>query len=194
MALQGWFELCLKLLAPDSKALVGVKVVLVLSVAVDTMSDRKSSKETQAEIDALADQLADTLRLETEDLTRQAEEGEAKCQALLRRMAGRPIIVAKKDDPLCGVKAVITGPRSKSKKPMCWWFRTTTGIEAQKAKTSFKLLPDEEEEQLVIMSQTELRRQQWSSCRRWQQHRLWQPRHVSDAATARSMSLDCLCD
>jgi len=42
------------------------------------MSDRKTSKEIQAEIDALTDQLAATLRLEIADLTRQAEEGEAR--------------------------------------------------------------------------------------------------------------------
>jgi len=106
-----------------------------------TMSDRKTSKEMQAEIDALTDQLAVTLRLEIADLTRQVEEGEAKCQALLRKMVGRRIRITLKDDPLYGMEAVITGPRGKSKKPMHWWFRTTTGIEAYKAKTSFKLLP-----------------------------------------------------
>jgi len=42
------------------------------------MSDQKTSKEIQAEIDALTDQLAATLRLEIADLTRQAEEGEAR--------------------------------------------------------------------------------------------------------------------
>jgi len=111
------------------------------------MSDRKTSKEIQAEIDALTDQLAATLRLEIADLTRQAEEGEARYQALLRRMVGRRIIITKKDDPLHGMEAVITGPRGKSKKPMYWWFRTTTGIEAYKAKTSFKLLPIDEEQE-----------------------------------------------
>jgi len=30
---------------------------------------------------------------------------------------------------------------------MYWWFRTTTGIEAYKAKTSLKLLPNDEEEE-----------------------------------------------
>ena len=105
------------------------------------MSDGKTSKEIQAEIDALTDQLAVTLRLEIADLTRQAKEGEARYQALLRKMVGRRIIITKKDDPLHGMEAVITGPRGKSKKPMCWWFRTTTGIKAYKAKTSFKLLP-----------------------------------------------------
>jgi len=110
------------------------------------MSDRKTSKETQAEIDALTDQLAATLRLEIADLTRQSEEGEARCQALLRKMVGRKIRMTLKDDPLYGMEAVITGPRGKSKKPLHWWFRTTTGIEAHKAKTSFKLLPLESEE------------------------------------------------
>jgi len=105
------------------------------------MPDRKTSKEIQAEIDALTDQLAATLRLQIADLTRQAEEGEAKYQALLRKMIGRKIRITLKDDPLFGMEAVITGPRGKSKKPLYWWFRTTTGIEAYKAKTSFKLLP-----------------------------------------------------
>jgi len=105
------------------------------------MSDQKTSKQIQAEIGALTDQLAATLRLETAELQEQADQGEAKCQALLRRMIGRRIRITLKDDPLYGMEAVITGPRGKSKKPMCWWFRTTTGIEAYKAKTSFKLLP-----------------------------------------------------
>jgi len=105
------------------------------------MSDRKSSKETQAEIDALTDQLAATLRLETAELQEQVDQGEAKYKALLKRMIGRRIRITLQGDPLYGMEAVITGPRGKSKKPMCWWFRTTTGIEAYKAKTSFKLLP-----------------------------------------------------
>jgi len=113
----------------------------------DTMSDRKTSKEIQAEIDALTDQLAATLRLEIADLTRQAEEGEARYQALLRKMVGRKIRITLKDDPLYGMEAVITGPRGKSKKPLYWWFRTTTRIEAYKAKTSFKLLPIDKEEE-----------------------------------------------
>ena len=105
------------------------------------MSDRKTSKQIQAEIDALTDQLAATLRLEIAELQEQVDQGEAKYQALLRKMVGRRIVVTKKNDPLYGMEAVITGPRGKSKKPMYWWFRTTTGIEAYKAKTSFKLLP-----------------------------------------------------
>jgi len=105
------------------------------------MSDRKTSKEIQAEIDALTDQLAATLRLEIAELQEQVDQGEAKYQALLKRMIGRKIRITLKDDPLYGMEAVITGPRGKSKKPMYWWFRTTTGIEAYKAKTSFKLLP-----------------------------------------------------
>jgi len=105
------------------------------------MSDRKSSKEIQAEIDALTDQLAATLRLEIAELQEQVDQGEAKYQALLKRMIGRRIRITLQGDPLYGMEAVITGPRGKSKKPMYWWFRTTTGIEAYKAKTSFKLLP-----------------------------------------------------
>jgi len=108
---------------------------------IDTMSDRKTSKEIQAEIDALTDQLAATLRLEIADLTRQAEEGEAKYQALLRKMVGRRIRITLKNDPLYGMEAIMLKPRGKSKKPMYWWFRTTTGIETYKARTSFKLLP-----------------------------------------------------
>jgi len=56
-------------------------------------------------------------------------------------MVGRRIRITLEGDPLYRQEAVITGPGGKSKKPMCWWFRTTTGIEAYKAKTSFKLLP-----------------------------------------------------
>ena len=105
------------------------------------MSDRKTSKEIQAEIDALTDQLAATLRLEIAELQEQVDKGEAKYQALLCKMVGRKIRITLKDDPLYGTEAVITGPRGKSKKPMYWWFRTTTGIAAYKAKTSFELLP-----------------------------------------------------
>jgi len=76
----------------------------------DTMSDRKTSKEMQAEIDALTDQLAATLRLEIADLTRQAEEGEAKYQALLRKMVGRRIRITLKNDPLYGMEAIILKP------------------------------------------------------------------------------------
>ena len=115
---------------------------------IDTsMSDRKTSKQIQAEIDALTEQLAATLRLEIAELQEQVDQGEAKYQALLKRMIGRKIRITLKDDPLYGMEAVITGPRGKSKKPMYWWFRTTTGIEAYKAKTSFKLLPIDEEQE-----------------------------------------------
>jgi len=105
------------------------------------MSDQKSSKEIQAEIDALTTQLEQALRLEIDDLNQQVLAGEAKYQALLKRMIGRRIRITKKGDPLCGIEAVITRPHGKSKKPMYWWFRTTTGIETYKAKTSFELLP-----------------------------------------------------
>jgi len=105
------------------------------------MSDWKTSKGIQAEIDALTEQLAATLRLEIADLTRQAEEGEAKYQALPRKMVGRRIRITLKNDPLFGMEAIIVKPRSKSKKPMCWWLRTTTCIGTYKVRTSFKLLP-----------------------------------------------------
>jgi len=108
---------------------------------------RKTSKEIQAEIDALTDQLAATLRLEIEDLTQQVEEGEAKYQALLRKMVGRRIRITKRGDPLFGMEAVITGPRGKSKKPMHWWFQTATGTKQCKARTSFKLLPDDQDQE-----------------------------------------------
>jgi len=105
------------------------------------MSDRKSSKEIQAEIDALTTQLEQTLRLEIAELNQQVLAGEAKYQALLKKMIGRRIRITKKGDELYGLEAVITKPHGKSKKPMYWWFRTTTGIEAYKTKTSFQLLP-----------------------------------------------------
>ena len=105
------------------------------------MSDRKTSKEIQAEIDALTEQLAATLRLEIADLSKQVEEGEAKYQALLRKMIGRRIVITLKNDLLFGMEAIMLKSRGKSKKPMCWWFQTTTGIETYKARTSFKLLP-----------------------------------------------------
>jgi len=93
-----------------------------------------SADELMGEINKLNSLLQDKLKIE-----RDTEEEEY--QALLKRMIGRRIQITLKDDPLYGMEAVITGPRGKSKKPMCWWFRTTTGIEAYKAKTSFKLLP-----------------------------------------------------
>jgi len=105
------------------------------------MSDRKTSKEIQAEIDALTDQLAATLRLEIDELNQKVLQGEDKYQALLKRMIGQRILITKKGDELYGLEAVITKPHDKSKKPMYWWFRTTTGIKAYKAKTSFQLLP-----------------------------------------------------
>jgi len=55
------------------------------------VSSRKTSKETHAKIDALIAQLEETLRLEPADLTRQAVEGEAKHQALLKKMVWRRI-------------------------------------------------------------------------------------------------------
>jgi len=117
---------------------------VIQSIDRFTMTTRKTSKELQAEIDALTDQLAATLRLEIADLTRQAEEGEMQYQALLRRMIGRRILITKKNDPLFGMEAIITGPRGQSKKPMYWWFQTTTGLKQYKARTSFKLLPDDQ--------------------------------------------------
>jgi len=119
-------------------------------IEVDTMSSPKkaprkkprdmSADELMKEINKLNSLLQDKLKIE-----RDTEEEEY--QALLKRMIGRRMRITLKDDPLYGMEAVITGPRGKSKKPMYWWFRTTTGIEAYKAKTSFKLLPIDEEEE-----------------------------------------------
>jgi len=86
------------------------------------MSDRKTSKEAQAEIDALTRQLEQTLRLEIDELNQKVLEGEAKHQALLKRMIRRQILITKKGDELHGLEAVITKPHSKSKKSVCWWF------------------------------------------------------------------------
>jgi len=99
-----------------------------------------TADELMKEINKLNSLLQDKLKIE-----RDTEEEEY--QTLLRKMVGRRIRITLKDDPLCGMEAVITGPRGKSKKPMHWWFRTTTGIEAYKAKTSFKLLPIDEDEE-----------------------------------------------
>jgi len=86
--------------------------------------------------------------LEIADLTRQAEEGEIQYQSLLRKMIGRRILITKKNDPLFGMEAIITGPRGQSKKPMYWWFQTTTtGVKQYKARTSFKLLPDDQDQE-----------------------------------------------
>ena len=112
------------------------------------MSDRKTSEELEFEMDQLVRrmgtlglQLQETRRRESHIQSRESVSEQEQYKALLRKMVGRRIVITKKDDPLCGMEAVITGPRGKSKKPMYWWFRTTTGIEAYKAKTSFKLLP-----------------------------------------------------
>jgi len=93
-----------------------------------------TADELMKEINKLNSLLQDKLKIE-----RDTEE--ATYQALLCKMVGRKIRITLKDDPLYGMEAVITGPRGKSKHPMYWWFQTTTGIEAYKAKTSFKLLP-----------------------------------------------------
>jgi len=93
-----------------------------------------STDELMREINKLNSLLQDKLRIEH-------DTEEQKYQNLLKKMIGRRIRITLQGDPLYGMEAVITGPRSKSKKPMYWWFQTTTGIEAYKAKTSFKLLP-----------------------------------------------------
>jgi len=93
-----------------------------------------TADELMKEINKLNSLLQDKLKIE-----RDTEEEEY--QALLKRMIGRRIRITLQGDPLYGMEAVITGPRGKSKRPMYWWFRTTTGIAAYKAKTSFELLP-----------------------------------------------------
>ena len=98
-----------------------------------------TADELMREINKLNSLLQDKLKIE-----RDTEEDEY--QTLLKKMVGRRIRITLEGDPLYGMEAVITGPRGKSKKPMYWWFITTTGIEAYKAKTSFKLLPLESEE------------------------------------------------
>ena len=82
------------------------------------MSDRKTSKEIQAEIDSLTTQLEQTLRLEIAEFNQQVLAGEAKYQALLKKMSGRRIRITKKGNPLCGIEAVISRPHGKSKKPI----------------------------------------------------------------------------
>ena len=110
------------------------------------MSDRKSSKEIQAEIDDLTTQLESALRFEIDELHKRIDEGEAKYQALLKKMVGRRVRITLEGDPLYGQEAVITGPRGESKKPMYWWFTVcSTGERRFKARTSFELLPKQDD-------------------------------------------------
>ena len=111
------------------------------------MSDRKTSKQIQAEIDALTLQLEGALRFEIDELHKQIDEGEARYQALLKKMVGRRIRITLEGDALYGQEAIITGPRGDSKKPMYWWFRVvTTGEKRFKARTSFELLPRQQDD------------------------------------------------
>jgi len=61
------------------------------------LSPKKTSKEIQAEINALTRQLEQTLRLEIGELNQKVQEGEAKYQALLKRMIRRQILITKKE-------------------------------------------------------------------------------------------------
>jgi len=97
-----------------------------------------TADELMKEINKLNSLLQDKLKIE-----RDTEEEEY--QALLRKMVGRRIRITLKNDPLYGMEAIILKPRGQSKKPMYWWFRTTTGIETYKARTSFKLLSVDED-------------------------------------------------
>jgi len=112
---------------------------------IDTMSSPKKAPRKKSPRDMTADELMKEINklnsLLQDKLKIERDTEEEEYQALLRKMAGRTIQITLKDDPLYGMEAVITGPRGKSKKPMYWWFRTTTGVEAYKSKTSFKLLP-----------------------------------------------------
>jgi len=111
-----------------------------------SIDKKKTLEELEAEMDALTGRLS-SLSIELQEARRRQAHvptEQEQYQALLRKMVGRKIRITLKDDPLDGMEAVITGPRGKSKKPMYWWFITTTGIKAYKAKTSFKLLPLEE--------------------------------------------------
>jgi len=98
-----------------------------------------STDELMREINKLNDLLQDKLRIEH-------DTEEQECKGLLQRMIGRRIQIAVEGDPLHGQEAVITGPRGDSKKPMCWWFRLDSAGEKKcKARTSFKLLPRQDD-------------------------------------------------
>jgi len=98
-----------------------------------------SADELMREINKLNSLLQDKLKLE-----RDTEEEEY--QALLQKMVGRRIRITLEGDPLHGQEAVITGPRGDSKRPMYWWFRLdSTGEKKYKARTSFKLLPRQDD-------------------------------------------------
>jgi len=97
-----------------------------------------TADELMKEINKLNSLLQDKLKIE-----RDTEEEEY--QALLRKMVGRSIRITLEGDPLFGQEAVITGPRGDSKSPMYWWFRLdSTGEKKYKARTSFKLLPQQD--------------------------------------------------
>jgi len=98
-----------------------------------------TADELMKEINKLNSLLQDKLKIE-----RDTEEEEY--QALLKRMVGRRIRITLEGDSLYGQEAVITGPRGDSKKPMYWWFLlTSTGEKKYKARTSFKLLPRQDD-------------------------------------------------
>ena len=98
-----------------------------------------SAEDLMKEINKLNSLLQDKLKIE-----RDTEEEEY--QALLRKMVGRRIRITLEGDPLHGQEAVITGPRGDSKRPMYWWFRLdSTGEKKYKARTSFKLLPRQDD-------------------------------------------------
>jgi len=100
-----------------------------------------TADELMREINQLKSLPQDKLKME-----RDTEEEEH--QALLKKMVGRRIWITLEGDPLCGQEAVITGPRGDSRKPMHWWFLlTSTGEKKHKARTSFKLLPIDEEQE-----------------------------------------------
>jgi len=99
-----------------------------------------SADELMREINKLNALLRDKLKIE-----RDTEEEDY--QLLLKKMVGRRIRIALEGDPLHGQEAVITGPHGDSKNPMYWWFLLSSGEKKCKARTSFKLLSIDEEQE-----------------------------------------------
>jgi len=97
-----------------------------------------STDELMREINKLNSLLQDKLRIEH-------DTEEREYQSLLERMIGRRIRITLEGNPLYGQEAVITGPHGDSKKPMYWWFLLSSGEKKYKARTSFKLLPRQDD-------------------------------------------------
>jgi len=97
-----------------------------------------SADELMKGINKLNSLLQDKLQIE-----RDTEEEEY--QLLLKKMVGRQIRITLEGDPLYEQEAVITGPHGDSKNPMYWWFLLSSGEKKYKARTSFKLLPRQDD-------------------------------------------------